>query len=113
VIASAILLAIAVAIAVLGIRDSRPPELGVRMIGEPRVSAGVSYVTAEVHNSGTSPAEEVQVIAEVVQGGEPVPVGEQVVAFLSGGASARVVFLLDSPDLSSLTLRVESYTASR
>lgn len=111
--ASAVLLAIAVTIAVLGAQEARPPELTASVIGEPRTSAGRTYVTAEVHNGGTTAALDVQVVAEQVEGGEPIPVGEQAVSYLAGGATSTVVFLLRTADLTGLSIRVESYTASR
>ena len=108
--ASAVLLAIACAIGFLWARPSRPPDLRVTMVEEPRISGSLTYVTAEVKNHGTETAEEVQVVAEISEDGEPVPAGEQVVTVLAGGASAKVVFVIDeSPPLRGLSLRVESY----
>lgn len=109
-IAGAVVLAIAVAIAVLGARDPRPPELTAVLVGEPRTRGAQTYVTAEVRNSGTTAAQEVQVVAEVMEGDEATPVGEQVVSFLAGGGSSTLVFVLGSPDLNGLTIRVQSYT---
>lgn len=112
-VASAVVLAIAAAIVVLGTRDARPPELTVSVVGEPRTRGASTYVTADVRNSGNTAAEEVQVVAELVEGGEATPVGEQIVSFLAGGATSTVVFVLDETDLSGLSVRVQSYTESR
>ena len=70
-------------------------------------------MTAEVHNTGTAAATEVQVVAELPQGGQPTTVGEQVVSFLAGGASSTVVFVLGEADVSDLTVRVQSYADPR
>lgn len=110
-IASAVVLAIAATIAVLGVRDARPPELRATLVGEPRTSGARAYVSAEVHNGGTEAAEEVQVVAELLEGGEATPLGEQVVSFLAGGATSTVVFVVSSADLTGLSVRVQSYTA--
>ncbi len=112
-IASAVVLAIAVTIALLWAQDSRPAVLSARLVGEPRTSGAQTYVTAEVHNGGTLAALDVQVVAELMQGGEPTPVGEQAVSFLAGGASRTVVFVLNESDLRGLTVSVQSYTDSR
>lgn len=110
-ITSAVLLAMAGAIGALWAQPSRPPDLTVTMIGEPRRAGSSTYVTAEVENHGTETAQDVQVIAEVTEAGEPVQVGEQVVTFLAGGASERVVFVVDTRlQLRGLTLSVGSYT---
>jgi len=112
-ISSAVVLVVAVAVVALGIRDSRPPDLTASLVGQPRTSGSQTYVSIEVRNDGTEAAEEVQVVAEKVEGGEPMPVGEQVVSFLAGGHSVTVVLVLDSADITGLTVRVDSYTASR
>ena len=66
---------------------------------------------AEVENHGTETAQDVQVVAEVTEAGEPLRVGEQVVTFLAGAASERVVFVVDARlQLRDLTLSVDSYT---
>ena len=110
-IASAVLLAVAGAIGALWAQPSRPPDLTVTMIGEPRRIGSTTYVTAEVENHGTETAQDVQVVADVTEAGEPVQVGEQVVPFLAGGASERVVFVINAPlQLRGLTLSVDSYT---
>ncbi len=112
-IASAVLLAVAGAIGALWVQPSRPADLAVTVIGEPRRSGASTYVTVEVQNHGTETAQDVQVVAEVTDAGEPVQVGEQVVTFLAGSASERVVFVLDARlDLRGLTLSVDSYTES-
>ena len=109
--ASAILLTVAGTIGALWVQQSRPPELTVALIGEPRTDAGSVYVTAEVQNQGTETAQDVQVVAELVEDGEAVQTGEQVIRFLAGGASEELVFVFSAQsDLAHLTLRVESYT---
>lgn len=109
-VSSAIVLAIAVTIGVLWTQDSRPPAFTVTMVGEPRREGEHRLVQAEVRNTGTTAAVDVKVLAEVTKGGERVPVGDQVVPFLPGGASRIVVFVIDDGDLAGLTLRVESYS---
>ena len=110
-IASAVLLAVAGAIGVLWAQPARPPDLTVTMVGEPRRNGESTYVIAEVTNDGTETAEEVQVVAEVAEGGDAVQVGEQVITVLAGGASARVVFVIDAEtEASDLTLTVDSYS---
>lgn len=110
-IASAVLLAVAGAIGALWAQPSQPPDLTVTLIGEPRRTGPSTYLTAEVENHGTETAQDVQVVAEMTEAGEPVQVGEQVVTFLAGGASERVVFVIDARlQLNDLTLSVDSYT---
>ena len=109
--ASAILVTVAALIGVLWAQQSRPPELTVSLMGDPRRDGGSVYVTAEVHNQGTETAQDVQVVAELIEDGESVHTGEQVIHFLAGGASEELVFVLNTQsDLAHLTLRVESYT---
>lgn len=108
--ASAILLTVAATIGVLWTQQSRPPELTVALVGEPRRDGGSVYVTAEVQNQGTETAQDVQVVAELVEDGESVQTGEQVIHFLAGGASEELVFVFSTQsDLTHFTLRVESY----
>ncbi len=112
-VASTILLAVAVTIGVIWAQPSRPPEIAVTMVGEPRPAGSSVYVTAEVANSGTETAEDVQILAQLTEAGEPLQVGEQAVAFLAGGATEQVVFVIDASfDLSSLALSVQSYRSS-
>ena len=109
--ASAVVLAVAGAIGALWAQPARPPDLTVTVIGEPRPIGSSTYVTAEVANQGTETAQDVQVVAEVTRAGEPIQVGEQVVTFLAGGASERVVFVIDARlARRGLTLSVDSYT---
>ena len=108
--ASAILLAVAGTIGALWIQDSHPPEITVALVGSSRGDGGSVYVTAEVQNRGTETAQDVQVVAELVEDGDAVQLGEQVIRFLAGGASEELVFDLDTrTDLEHLTLRIESY----
>ena len=108
--ASAILLAVAVTIGVFWAQPSRPPELTATVIGEPRQDGSSIYVTVDVDNHGTETAQDVQVVAEVTEAGKQVQVGEQVMTFLAGGASERVVFMIDAPaDLRGLTVGIDSY----
>lgn len=109
--ASAIILAVAAVIGALWVQPSRPPELTVAVIGEPRRAGASTYVTADLHNDGTEAAQDVQIVAQLAEAGEPVQVGEQVVTFLAGGASEQVVFVINAqPDLGGLTVSVESYS---
>lgn len=109
--ASAILLTVAGTIGALWIQESHPPQITVTLVGAPRGDGGSVYVTAEVQNQGTETAQDVQIVAELVEDGEAVQTGEQGIRFLAGGASEQLVFVLDTrADLDHLTLRVESYT---
>lgn len=108
--ASAVLLAIAGAIVALWLQSPRPPELTVTMVGSPRHVGSFDYVTAEIRNGGTETAQNVRVVAEVSAPDGPRGVGEQVVDFLAGGASERVVFVIEAGlTPGDLTLRVDGY----
>lgn len=77
--------------------------------GEIRQVAGRYFVPVEVWNEGDLTAADVQVVAELTVEGE-VTDGEQLVSFLAGGETERLVFSFDHhPDAGELVVRVGSY----
>lgn len=77
--------------------------------GAIRQSAGTWYVPVDVTNEGDLTAADVQVVAELTIGGQ-VTDGEQIVAFLGGRETERLVFAFeDDPTTGQLEVRVGSY----
>ncbi len=107
---AAVLLALAGAIAYLGLQERDPANVTVEQVGEVRLEGTQAYVTGEVRNSGDQTAEAVQVVAEVTVDGQVVSTGEQLIDFLSGGETELIVFIFDQPSLESdPKLRVAGY----
>lgn len=80
-----------------------------RRQGEVREAAGRFFVPVDVTNEGDLTAADVQVIAELTIGGEVVD-AEQLVDFLAGSETERVVFSFDDdPRRGDLVVRVGGY----
>ena len=78
----------------------------------PVVRTGAAYrVPFEVRNTGGEPANDVQVVAELVIDGTVEGEGEQSVMFLSAGETETGAFLFPAdPSLGEVTIRVASYS---
>jgi uncharacterized protein (TIGR02588 family) len=80
-----------------------------RQHGEVRQSAGWFFVPVDVTNEGDLTAADVQVVVELTVGEEVID-GEQVVDFLGGSETERLIFSFDTdPSEGELTVRVASY----
>jgi uncharacterized protein (TIGR02588 family) len=108
-VSSAIVLAVVVLLAA-GLFGSEEPAAPVaRQAGEARESAGAHFVPVDVTNHGDLTAADVQVVAELTVDGQ-VTDGEQVVDFLAGGETERLVFSFDQdPREGDLVVRVGGY----
>ncbi len=68
-------------------------------------------MSGDAPRGSVATTDEVSTLAEVTEAGEPLQVGEQVLTFLAGAASERVVFVIDGQlRLTDLALSVDSYT---
>lgn len=106
----AILVALALAIVFLWVRQRDPVTLTVHQVGAVRVAGELRYVTADVRNTGDETAQAVQVVAELVVDGEVLADRAQLVDFLPGGEVETVVFIFDrTPPDADVELRAGSY----
>lgn len=94
----------------LWVTGTTAPLISITTTGPPVAEDGRFVVHARVDNRGDSTAAEVQVTATLSVDGTEVSDAEQILDFLSGGASSRVAFVLDEdPSRGQLELKVASY----
>lgn len=88
----------------------KPPILSVKIENEVRQAEQKFYVPFTVKNIGGRTAQSVQIIGQLeIKDGIP-EIGEQRIDFLSGGETAKGVFVFSrDPKPGELTIRVASY----
>lgn len=87
-----------------------PPVIELRQSGPARAEGSQFYVPFTVINSGGSPAETIQLIAELELAGELVEDGEQQIDVLARDETRQGAFVFSrDPGQGQLTLRVASY----